>query len=67
MSYEFEAHSPIKTKAIPWMFCKYCGLLYLNNKITRWCVKVGCNHTEHPQYTTTVNKLIGGKREKEDN
>ena len=59
MNYIFEAHSPIKIKVIPWLFCKYCGLIFLNNELTKWCIKMGCNHEDHMQYTTKVNK--GGR------
>ena len=50
-SYKFESHSPEKiSKRIPWLMCKYCGLIYLNNKFTKWCIKTGCMHELHNGY-----------------
>lgn len=37
-----ESHSPKKMKNIPWLVCRYCGLLYLKNDITRKAIKEGC-------------------------
>jgi hypothetical protein len=34
--------------------CFRCGLMKLNNKLTDWCVKQGCNHDEHPEYKQKV-------------
>jgi len=59
--YVFEAHSPIKIKNIPWSFCKYCGLVFLNNQATKWCIKMGCHNSYHPQYKQTINKLTKSK------
>lgn len=49
--YTYEPHKPITTKAAPWLTrCAFCGLVYLKNDITRWCIKVGCNNRDHPHY-----------------
>ena len=58
IKYSYEPHSPIKVKSIPWLYCRYCGLVYLNNKITRWCIKMGCNSDYHPNFK---KRLYGGK------
>ncbi len=55
--YKFEAHSFIKLKNAPWLYCKYCGLLRLNNSLTRWCVRMGCNNEYHNNYKQMVQKL----------
>lgn len=55
--YKFEAHSFIKLKNAPWLYCKYCGLLKLNNQLTRWCISMGCNSSDHNNYKRMVKKL----------
>lgn len=57
IKYSFESHSPIKLKGTPWLYCKYCGLLYLNNPLTKWCIKIGCNHEYHNQYKMMIRRL----------
>ena len=47
--YKFEPHSPKKVKFLPWSVCT-CGLIYLRNELTAWCVSKGCNYDAHPQY-----------------
>jgi len=61
IKYTFEAHSPIKVKNVPWSYCKYCGLLYLNNAITKWCIKMGCNNSYHPKYKQILKRLAKEK------
>jgi hypothetical protein len=43
-------HVPISLKGIPWRLCAHCGLLFLNNEISRLCVKLGCEFDEKPAY-----------------
>ena len=58
ITYSFEAHKPRKLgKRIPWLYCAHCGLLYLKNPITRWCIKMGCNHTYHKQFKFMLKKF----------
>ena len=54
-TYAFEQHSPIKTKGFPWIHCKHCGLLYLNNKFTKWAIKKGCLNNYHKDYKRMRN------------
>lgn len=54
--YKFEVHSAVKLKNTPWMYCKYCGLLYLNNVITKWCIRMGCNGSDHKDYKQMLYK-----------
>ena len=28
--------------------CSHCGLVNLNNRLTDWSIKKGCNFDEHP-------------------
>jgi hypothetical protein len=37
--------------------CVKCGLMRLNNPITDWCVKQGCDHEEHPDYKRKLKEL----------
>lgn len=37
-----EPHVPSKLKCIPWLVCRCCGLVYLNNEATRKAIKKGC-------------------------
>jgi len=58
ITYSFEPHKPKKlSKRLPWMYCGHCGLLYLKNPITKWCIKMGCNHSYHNQFNLMLNKL----------
>jgi len=44
LTYSYERHHFDKRKGInPWLICKYCGLMRLNNRPTRKAVKLGCN------------------------
>lgn len=55
-SFEFEPHAFIKRKLMPWSYCKYCGLVTLNNSFTRWCIDKGCNSRYHPSYENVKHK-----------
>jgi hypothetical protein len=48
--YTMEHHAPVKLRSIPWLVCRKCGLVYLKNPFTAWCVKHGCNSEDHPSY-----------------
>jgi hypothetical protein len=53
MKHEPHAPKPLgKHWGIP--VCKKCGLLYLKNELTQWCVRQGCNYEEHPEYAKRV-------------
>jgi hypothetical protein len=57
LTYSFEPHKVKKLKGSPWLYCSYCGLLYLRNPITKWCIKMGCNNSYHKQFKFMLNKL----------
>ena len=59
-AYTYEGHKSQKIKGLPWPYCPGCGLVFLKNPITRWCVKTGCNFDEHPDYEKTLEKLTKG-------
>jgi len=54
--YIYEPHSFSKT-IVGKAYCSNCGLILLNNRITRWCVKKGCNHEDHPSWKQTLKEL----------
>lgn len=37
--------------------CRYCGLLRLQNRLTEWCIRKGCDYEEHPEYLKMVRAL----------
>lgn len=54
--YDFSPHQPQKVKYVPWPVCR-CGLIYLKNTLTQWCVSKGCNYELHPDYARKVKEL----------
>lgn len=55
--YELQGHSWTPLKGVGKQYCKRCGLVALNNPFTDWCVRMGCNHEDHPQYEGTRRRL----------
>lgn len=54
-----EPHNPCKLyRGIPYLVCSKCGLVYLNNALTKWCIRNGCDHKEHPQYKNKLKELV---------
>ena len=62
IKYIYEKHSPISLKGSPWLYCKHCGLLYLRNEFTQWCVRMGCYNEYHPMYKKTLNRLTSKRK-----
>jgi len=61
IKYSHDPHRPTKlSKKLPWLYCPKCGLLYLKNPITRWCIKMGCDSEYHPQYKIMLKRLTAG-------
>lgn len=57
--YSQETHQPVKMfKRLPWLVCKKCGLMYLNNSFTRWCIDKGCNYEYHSGYKAQMHKGV---------
>ena len=59
IKYKFESHSPKKIKGIPWLVCRYCGLVYGRNQFTRWSLKLGCYANYHIDYNKMRNSTGG--------
>ena len=56
--YTYEPHRPAKVvSCIPWMVCSRCGLVYLKNAATAWCVQKGCNAADHLGYQAAIRDL----------
>ena len=48
--YKFESHHWVYFKGLAREICQNCGLVKLRNDLTEWCVRMGCNNKDHPQY-----------------
>lgn len=59
-SYKLKGHSFKPMKGIGKQHCSCCGLVALRNPLTDWCIKKGCNASDHPQYNATVKRLTKG-------
>ena len=55
--YKKATHSFGPLASVGKLYCYKCGLVSLNNKISRWAVKYGCNYKDHPQYKKTLYKF----------
>ena len=62
ITYSYEKHAPIPLKGTPWLYCRYCGLLYLSNQFTRWCIRMGCNNSYHPLYEKMLIKFTSRRK-----
>lgn len=60
--YRHQAHrfTQLKTKrgALPWQWCRRCGLVLLRTSATEWCREKGCNYDDHPQYRAAMRRLL---------
>jgi hypothetical protein len=59
IKYTYEPHSPVILKGVNVLYCKYCGLLYLKNPFTKWCIRMGCANRYHPHYNKMMEKFTG--------
>jgi len=61
-SFEYIPHNFVKRKFMPWLCCRGCGLLSLNNPFTEWAIKKGCDNFYSPAYKATRAKYteLGG-------
>lgn len=55
-NFKIEPHNVGKLGGTGFSYCIKCGLVYLGNEISRWCISKGCNHSEHPDYKRRLNK-----------
>ena len=57
MKFKYEKHRPKKyIKRFPYAICVYCGLVYLKNPLTQFCIKFGCRHEDHPKFKSVRGK-----------
>lgn len=63
-TYSMKGHSFVPLKGVGKQYCRCCGLVALNNPISIWCIEMGCNYKDHPQYQNKLSKLAGGQRRK---
>lgn len=59
--FKVQPHRFHKFRVLPWPVCE-CGLIYLKNPFTQWCVEHGCNHEEHPSYAAVKRKYTADQR-----
>lgn len=55
--YEMVGHQWTPLKHVGKQYCKNCGCVALNNPFTEWCIRMGCNNKDHPQYESMRHKL----------
>ncbi len=58
-TYKYVGHSFTPLKGVGKQYCTNCGLLSLNNGISRWCVDKGCNYDVHSSYKSKIKKAGG--------
>lgn len=57
-SSDSSAHGPwITSGGKRWCFS--CGHVALNNDISRWATKIGCDYRDHPSYKQRMKKAGG--------
>lgn len=52
-------HSFVTPPKVRITYCDFCGLIPLNNGISRLCARLGCEYREHPQFQAWVR---GGRK-----
>ncbi len=57
VAYTFEAHSWVPSKVVPWLKCRWCGLVKFRNPLTLKAIELGCNNRWHPQWRRFVKTL----------
>lgn len=62
--YKMVGHQFTPLKGVGKSYCKSCGLIALNNDISRWCVDKGCMYQIHVGYPNALRRLAGGIRKK---
>lgn len=57
-NYKMEPHRIEWSKVIHRNWCVKCGLVILNNKLTRWCVDKGCNNEDHHDWKRVRKEYV---------
>ncbi len=60
MNFEIEPHKWVKFPGVGRERCCKCGLLALHNPLTAFCIRYGCDHTDHPRYKRMCETLGKG-------
>lgn len=55
--YKLEGHSINDWRVGGKLVCRTCGLVALNNDLSRYAVQLGCNYASHPTWKQTVRRL----------
>lgn len=50
MKKKLEPHSWTGNKVLSRQVCRKCGLVALKNDFTAWCIQMGCDYRDHPEY-----------------
>lgn len=60
-TYKIEAHSFVSLKQVGRQYCRKCGLIAVNNELSQWAVRMGCNYSDHPSYQATIHRFTKPK------
>ena len=55
--YKMKGHTFGLLKGVGKQYCHKCGLVALNNPISHWANKKGCNYKDHSHYLVTLKRL----------
>ncbi len=55
--YTLEGHQINDWRVGGKLVCRSCGLVALNNELSRCAVKLGCNYADHPTWQATVRQM----------
>lgn len=55
--YKYVGHHFVPLKGVGKNYCTNCGLMALNNDITRWCIDKGCFHDVHSGYKAAIRRF----------
>jgi hypothetical protein len=56
-AFKYQPHHPGRYQFITRSVCLGCGLIYLQNPLTTWCIQRGCNYEDDPKYKSKVKEL----------
>lgn len=55
--YKYLGHRLVPLNGVGKNYCFVCGLVAINNDVTRWCIEKGCYHEDHPQYKSKLKQF----------
>ena len=56
ITYKMVPHQWKTSKNLPKPYCNRCGLLDLNNDLSRWAISKGCLNAEHSGYASAIKR-----------